>query len=141
MTYNPQTVSQESLDVIPQSRSAASDYSHPDLSADSPLSKHHPTILTCANSASVAKRVLCPKIDLAPDETAEGLREYCNEVSEWLGLVALGSPRMLQEDTVDPYLSRYEVPRVRKDSVNLAVVNWQGFIPSKWITNLLISCM
>jgi len=80
---------------------------------------------------------------MAPDKTADGLRDYCNEMSEWLSLVSLGSPRILQGDSIDPYLSRFEVPQAagEEEEVDLAVVDWQGFIPAKWITRLLLACM
>lgn len=67
--------------------------------------------------------------------------EAIHEVTEWLGLVALGSPRVSSGDSIDSYLSRYTVPEGSSTSSSLRVIKWQGLIGAKWLTNLLISCM
>lgn len=94
------------------------------------------------------KRAQCPDVAAAPAETGAGegegeFRDYCNGISEWLGLVSLGSPRVLAGDEIDSYLSRYAVPRAQDEAeiVDLAVVKWTGFIAADWITQLLVSCM
>jgi ribonucleases P/MRP protein subunit RPP40 len=92
------------------------------------------------------KRVQCPDVAVAPAETGEGegeFRDYCSGISEWLSLVSLGSPRVLADDEIDSYLSRYEVPRSqdKTEIVDLVVVKWTGFMPAGWITQLLVCCM
>ena len=85
------------------------------------------------------KNVIYPRMVL--DETDDGVRDFCGEVAEWLGMLAIGSPRILQSDAIDPYLSRFEAPRTGDEAVDVVIVSWTGFIPSKWITQLLVSCM
>lgn len=67
--------------------------------------------------------------------------EAVHETTEWLGLMALGSNRVLSEDRIDPYLSRYTAPDGSTESSTLRLVKWQGFIGSHWLTELLIACM
>jgi ribonuclease P/MRP protein subunit RPP40 len=92
------------------------------------------------------KRVQCPDVAAAPAETGEGeseFRDYCSGISEWLSLVSLGSPRVLADDEIDSYLSRYEGPRPQDGAeiADLVVAKWTGFIAADWITQLLVSCM
>lgn len=65
--------------------------------------------------------------------------DWALERHEWLGLVALQSPRLRVDDEIDPYLSRYSVPD--RDSAvvsNVVVLQWSGFIPALWVKGLLI---
>ena len=61
------------------------------------------------------------------------------DIYEWLGLVALQSPRILKADDVDPYLSRYQVSQdqTNTDATNLIMLSWRAFIPSVWVRSLL----
>lgn len=66
-------------------------------------------------------------------------KDWALERHEWLGLVALQSPRLRVDDEIDPYLSRYSVPD--RDSAvvsNAVVLQWSGFIPALWVKGLLI---
>lgn len=113
---------------------------HADSRENSPLAKHHPVLRSCHPATRIIRGVLCPAI--TPDETVDGFRDYCSEWSEWLSLVALGSPRILQQDSIDSYLSRYQVPNAEEaKTVDVAVIKWVGLIPAKWITHLLIQHM
>ncbi|KAK2833980.1 hypothetical protein FQN49_006878, partial [Arthroderma sp. PD_2] len=63
----------------------------------------------------------------------------CDELQEWLALASLGSDRILENDSIDPYLSRYEVPlRSECKTSDLVKVTWKGLIPSSWVMNLLL---
>ena len=42
--------------------------------------------------------------------SAQDFDEHVADIFEWLSLLSLESPRILSADTIDPYLSRYEVP-------------------------------
>lgn len=112
-----------------------------------PLAAHHPIRRNCIPAARLVKRVHTPDMAVALAETGEAneseFRDYCNNISEWLSLVSLGSARVLADDRIDSYLSRYEVPRTREELevVDLVVVKWMGFIPANWITQLLVSCL
>jgi ribonucleases P/MRP protein subunit RPP40 len=70
------------------------------------------------------------------------VEDYCNEVSEWLGLVSLQSPRIAVDDKIDPYLSRYAVPQSESQqpqSTALVSLRWQGVMTSRWISQLFTS--
>lgn len=69
-------------------------------------------------------------------------RETCAEIQEWLALALLEAPRICADDSIDPYLSRYEVPdREHCTLRNLVKLTWKGLIPSKWITQLFIATL
>lgn len=81
-------------------------------------------------------------ITVLPSEAE--IRDYCDELAEWMGLVSLGSPRVRVGDGIDPYLSRYEVPQLdnsQPTSSRLVSVKWHGMIPSPWITHLLLQLL
>lgn len=72
------------------------------------------------------------------------LEDYCNDVSEWLGLASLQSPRISVEDIIDPYLSRYAVSQsesLQPRSTALVSLRWQGVMTSRWINQLFTSCL
>lgn len=88
--------------------------------------------------------VLVPpsQMDIAESTPSEEVQEHCNALSEWLAMVALGSPRVTANDTIDPYLSRYSVPDADDSKpANLTSLKWHGFINSQWITQLLIALL
>ena len=65
--------------------------------------------------------------------------DWALERHEWLGLVALQSPRISADDQIDPFLSRYSVPDSESAMVSdLVVLQWSGFIPARWIRDLMI---
>lgn len=54
----------------------------------------------------------------------------------------MGSARVLQSDSVDPYLSRYKVPhddQAVQDS--LVQIKWSGFLASQWVADLWIKTL
>lgn len=111
-------------------------------STDKPLRVHYPQVVDCAPVHVTHRDVLTPPLnakDIIDAASQEDVQEYCNELSEWLALVSLDSPRVSAGDVVDPYLSRYTVPRVdgAKPSA-LVSVKWHGLIPSQWIMKLFI---
>jgi ribonuclease P/MRP protein subunit RPP40 len=110
-------------------------------SGSSPLALHHPFVVQCVPSIRVLKGIQAPALQLPASTTAAVLREYCKDVAEWLGMVSLGSPRILRRDLIDPYLSRYEVPNAAPGGVDMVLVKWKGFLPASWITKLLLACL
>jgi ribonuclease P/MRP protein subunit RPP40 len=111
------------------------------------LQKYQPRLLDCD-----FEEIAHPVVEVPPmsmDEVRSlsspaALEDYCNDVSEWLGLVSLQSPRISVDDVIDPYLSRYAVPQ--SDSLQLqptALVSlcWKGVMTSRWINQLLTSYM
>lgn len=105
----------------------------------SPLEKHHPTIVSCSPLRKDYHDVLVPPIDMGGlvDASQDDVQDLCQEFSEWIALVSLGSPRVVAGDSVDPYLSRYSVPQVEiSKPSDLVSLKWRGLIPSHWISQL-----
>lgn len=81
------------------------------------------------------------KLNITDKTPDEDLKESCEELSEWLGMVALDSPRIFEDDATDPFLCRYSVPGREESaqSLNLVRLRWHGLIPPKWIMQLVIT--
>ena len=76
----------------------------------------------------------------APSE--ELLKDQCENLSEWLAMVALDSPRVSKDDDIDPYLSRYSVPDNEDlKSTDLVSLKWKALIPSTWILALFLALL
>jgi len=62
---------------------------------------------------------------------------------EWLSLVRLQSPRVRAGDTIDPYLSRYQIPGGpdEQQAASLFKVGWEGFFPSSVARQLLVDAI
>ena len=105
-----------------------------------PIAKHYPATHTCSPHLATSPAVLVP--DLAhpdPASSHDAFEHWSLETYEWLSLVATGSPRVLRGDTVDPFLSRYQVPDANNEkSLNLVTLTWVGLIPPSWIRALLM---
>lgn len=75
----------------------------------------------------------------------EDFQDWSLETYEWLSLVGIESPRVLVGDSVDPFLSRYQLSSPRGDSpenlkaLNMVSTTWTGFLPAQWIRSLLTS--
>lgn len=114
-------------------------------SSPTPLTKHHATTMVCSPVKMLIKDVMIPPF-VAPSAAAydhrQSFEELSVEISEWLALVTLDSARIRSGDTIDPYLSRYEVPNLAEaNSSNLVRVKWSGFLHGAWITSLLVACV
>ncbi len=81
-----------------------------------------------------------PSINLAhAADTAVDFETWAIELHEWFSLVALGSPRIREDDNIDPFLCRYAVPEDYQPQVSgIALIQWSGFIPAFWIHRLLV---
>lgn len=111
---------------------------------NTPLQKHQPQIVECDMACISHREVLVPpsQMDITESTPNEDVQEYYNALSEWLAMVALESPRVTANDTIDPYLSRYSVPDADDSNpTNLISLKWHGFINSRWITQLLITLL
>ena len=85
--------------------------------------------------------MLIPRLDPAMvSKSGDDFEQWALDTYEWLGLVSLQSPRVLQHDTLDPYLGRYKVPRVDSEpNANVLVgIKWKGYFPTRWIRRLII---
>ncbi|KAB8236312.1 ribonuclease P protein subunit p40 [Aspergillus alliaceus] len=112
---------------------------------DSSLKGNHPHILDCEPVRTVYQEVLVPTLKgLDSTETVleQELRDHCDEISEWLAMVTLGSPRVLASDDVDPYLCRYSVPDVDEAKPSdIVSLKWHGLLPPKWIMELFLTLL
>ena len=112
---------------------------------DAPLSSHQPQVIQCDPVTIHHPHFLVPplgKIDTNENGREEDLREDCDALSEWLAMVALDSPRLSADDSVDPYLSRYDVPSAEEAAATgLISLKWHGLITSQWIVQLFVLLM
>ncbi|KAL8929884.1 MAG: hypothetical protein Q9208_001028 [Pyrenodesmia sp. 3 TL-2023] len=75
-------------------------------------------------------------------DTAQDAPADIKNLSEWLSLVSLQSPRVHADDEIDPYLSRYSKPDGDLTEIKkLVVLKWSGFIPAEWLRQLFILCL
>lgn len=109
------------------------------------LSSHAPEVVVLKPRVEEVKRVRVPKFDVC-DNGVSALREEEDALAllEWLDLVALGSPRVKNDDPIDSLLSRYEVPSFTSSSDALAPrslvrVRWSGFLTPLLIQELFLA--
>lgn len=70
------------------------------------------------------------------------LDEHTVTLYEWLSLVSLASPRICEQDSVDPFLSRYSVPNGGNDPPRrLVKVTWNGLLPARFISDLWLKIL
>ncbi|CRG84876.1 hypothetical protein PISL3812_02056 [Talaromyces islandicus] len=112
------------------------------------LAKHQPKIATCRFTETVHPPMYTPP--LSADEVASlasqtDVEDYCNDLSEWLALVSLESPRISVGDDIDPYLSRYSLPQSEPErpqpSSTLVTLRWHGAMTANWVTQLFLSLL
>ncbi|KAL8728694.1 MAG: hypothetical protein Q9181_005253 [Wetmoreana brouardii] len=77
-------------------------------------------------------------LEAAPRPPAE-FEDRVVEISEWLSLASLQSPRIQQDDQIDPYLCRYSKPdRDAAKAGKLVCLRWLGFIPAEWLRHMFV---
>lgn len=104
-----------------------------------PIAAHHPIAKTCAPKITLRERVVQPHFTIRSTEMAAILEAKSTELHEWFGLTVLGSPRIQEDDIVDPYLCRYVVPDDDPVIVSgVATLQWSGLIPASWIRKLVV---
>ncbi|BDD58466.1 hypothetical protein MPDQ_003419 [Monascus purpureus] len=112
------------------------------ITDDIPLKMHQPQEIQCDPIATHRPNFLVPpleKMDINENTPEEDLRENCDTLCEWLAMVSLDSPRLSADDSIDPYLSRYQVPCVEDAAAtNLISLKWHGLISPKWIVKLFV---
>ncbi|PYI12439.1 hypothetical protein BO78DRAFT_331006 [Aspergillus sclerotiicarbonarius CBS 121057] len=110
---------------------------------DLSLKGNHPQIINCEPVITERPNTLVSPfqgMNITEESHPAELEDHCNELSEWLALVSLESPRVAAEDDVDPYLCRYSVPDSddAKPS-DLVSLKWRGLIPPRWIMQLFVA--
>ena len=110
------------------------------VAKDQPIAKHYPVTSDCMKSQKTTDAVLVPDLSRNQSKgTNEKFEEWALDIYEWLSLVAIGSPRVLADDSVEPYLSRYQVPGADPENAfEMVALMWRGVIPCKWIRSLFI---
>lgn len=107
-----------------------------------PVAKHHPLVKHVSPHKTLINAVLVPNISSAQEVGLdEDFEEWALQLNEWLGLVGIESPRVVAGDSIDPYLSRYNIPFSKGDSLqprNMIRLTWFGLLPSPWIRRLFI---
>lgn len=112
------------------------------ITENKPIHKQHPQWIDSTPVRTDHCQVLVPPFSgaAAADMPASELHENLGDLSEWIGMVQIGSPRVSANDDVDPYLSRYEVPNSEKSTTtDLVSLKWRGLISSAWTMKLLQS--
>ncbi|KAF7589323.1 hypothetical protein BBP40_004476 [Aspergillus hancockii] len=112
---------------------------------DSSLKGNHPHIIDCEPVRAHHRDVLVPlfkEMNIAETAPEEELRDHCDEISEWLAMVTLGSPRVTANDDIDPFLCRYSVPDADDaKSSDIVSLRWRGLLPPKWIMSLFLALL
>ncbi|OCL01504.1 hypothetical protein AOQ84DRAFT_306556 [Glonium stellatum] len=110
----------------------------PSSESESPIAKHCPILKSIRPTITNLPNTLVPTITAISDTYNA---DASADLLEWLGLVSLDSPRIRAHDSIDPYLSRYQVPELgESDPVarNLVRMRWYGFIPPNFIRDVYI---
>ncbi|KAF2808428.1 uncharacterized protein BDZ99DRAFT_371552, partial [Mytilinidion resinicola] len=111
---------------------------------ETPISAFHAIIKTIKPTTTPLPSTKSPVLSSAnlpdtydPDDSASLL--------EYLHLLSLSSPRLHASDSIDPYLSRYEVPEFGEHSGtevrNLVKLRWHGFIPPLFVRRLFLDVL
>ena len=136
--FTPSPEHGKAITIVISLDNKVTDYSNAEN--DAPITKHHPVTKECQPQKTTAERVRVP--DLSPLQCLDfddGFEDWALETYEWLNLVSIESPRICFEDTIDPFLSRYQVPDSESGKVSdMAILTWTGLIPNFWIRKLFI---
>lgn len=81
-----------------------------------------------------------PTSDLISEGETQDLPDSMNEIYEWLSLVRLQSPRVLSNDSVDSFLSRYQPPGDSSEHTptELCTITWEGFLSPTFVHKMLV---
>ena len=85
-----------------------------------------------------------PSLAVPEDVMSKGgrslLEDHATELYEWLALVRLGSPRVLADDRIDPYLSSYSPPSSFGEPSPSAIckLRWEGFLSPQFLRKILV---
>ncbi|KAE8452386.1 hypothetical protein EG329_001086 [Mollisiaceae sp. DMI_Dod_QoI] len=100
-----------------------------------PLDAHFPVKKSASAQTFQDIQVKLPRLEPPIEADASfgaDFEDYAVELHEWLSLLLLDSPRILADDKIDPYLSRYVPPGDPSDRCKMVKVRWRGFISALW---------
>lgn len=108
--------------------------------AGGPLDAQQPTIRKVEPQAVQLGNISVP---MFPEEMLEEDYADAEELLEWITLALHGSPRVLTEDDVDSFLSRYSVPTAYGEPVaeNLVRLRWEGLVPSQFAQKIFLAVL
>lgn len=114
-------------------------------SIERPIAKLHPVTTLITPQKRTTEGVSLPEIDpTASMESDDAFEDWAIEIYEWLSLVGIESPRVLAEDSIDLYLSRYQIPFSHSDSprnFSMVCLTWKGLLPADWVRGLFTQIM
>jgi ribonuclease P/MRP protein subunit RPP40 len=106
-----------------------------------PISIHQPFIHNIDPVITAIPGVTVPKLNLS-DLTGLYDQEDALALQEYIHLLSLSSPRLSANDSIDPHLSRYEVPtfdmNVKLETRNMVRVRWRGFMGPRFVRDLFL---
>ncbi|KJX96992.1 ribonuclease p protein subunit [Zymoseptoria brevis] len=102
------------------------------------IEEHAPVVKEVKAEVLDVGRALVP---VFPTRVKEQEYAEAAEVLEWLSLGMLRSPRILKEDDVDVFLSRYRVPNDAGEprEQDLVRLQWRGLIPPTFAHKILLA--
>ncbi|KAK2016719.1 ribonuclease P 40kDa subunit [Colletotrichum eremochloae] len=116
-----------------------------------PLDQYFPTRYTCnpdlVTDMHVQTAPLAVPSEIIQNGDRPGLEDFATETYEWLSLIRLQSPRVQAGDSIDPYLSRYQVPGDADADTDapshsrVCKITWQGFFTPEWVRGVLINAL
>ncbi|ERT01425.1 hypothetical protein HMPREF1624_02671 [Sporothrix schenckii ATCC 58251] len=128
-----------------------------DVPNPNPLDAYAPTWVTVEPAVTTHANIALPPLIRPPSLLVGGgqgndrmeTEEAVTELYEWLSLVRLGSPRVHAADSIDPYLSRYQVPGSSSDdhdvathpSDNIVTISCSGFLSPTWACQTLLDIL
>jgi len=109
------------------------------------LTPHAPTIKTIKPTPTPLHQALLPpfikqQAEASESATPETQHDRATDLLEWLSLAMARSPRVLNGDSIDPYLSRY-APAETTGGVptDLVLYQWHGFAPAAFVVKILLA--
>lgn len=132
---------------IPSPEPSHSRFSHLAEPSPDPLQQYAPVKFTSDPGLIPSLYLQAPSLTIPSDVAASGdrtqLETLATDLYEWVSLVRLQSPRIRAGDSVDPYLSRYQIPEDHGSAVDatFGMIRWQGFLTSEWIRQLLVDLL
>lgn len=107
-----------------------------------PIATHQPVLRQSEPMVEELGDIVVPSL---PTEVGSDDQDTPADMLEWLTLTMSGSPRILQSDSVDDYLSKYRVPESDGQAEacvqTLVKVKWHGLIPQTFVQMVAIAAM
>jgi ribonuclease P/MRP protein subunit RPP40 len=89
-------------------------------------------------SITTLEGVLVPKLEGALDKLYE--QDESLDLLEYVHLLSLGSPRLNAKDSIDPAISRYEVPDLGsgRTTRDMVCVRWRGLLTPAFVRDVFL---